>query len=508
MLNKIIYILIFSLIGTALYSQSTIAQYDSTTYMQYRLANWKQLIKTGKEANKKGITFYYLSYRMGIAYYEQHNFAKAIPYFEKVLETNTLDPFVYNYLYYSYLETSQYRKAEALKKAVPAHLKVSFNTAKESTIQSISSIYTNAKFDTGHLKNTYLKGADSTYGEMPLVPIQNSSISFYTGIHPLPMLHINISGTQLWSTNFQRFSHKENNYYFENSAEQKQMYLQVQSETVNGWKFSVAGHLLSVKTTYYIAWSDTSYLTINSVVKKETTNETYYINTDYLNIPNYTVQTKKESMHSNDYLFHAGISKSNAFWNATLGGAYSSLLGTKIMQADAAISVYPFGNNRTQISSGIIAKKQLHTSENIEKQWNCAVSKQVSPHASLFIAYKYGQIHNYSEYEGNVIYNTDYNIKKSLETGITLSFFKNKLYWFSSFELKEFESAYLYSQETSKKLSTKQIEYFTIWSNSTNQYIGEPIIEDYPYEEPQYSIKQEYFRFTNYILKTGLTWYF
>jgi tetratricopeptide (TPR) repeat protein len=76
---------------------------DEKTYSLYLNKQWKELIEVGKLAKKKNIDFYYLQYRMGLAYYELKNYRKAIPYFEEVLEQQPQDKPAREYLYFSYL---------------------------------------------------------------------------------------------------------------------------------------------------------------------------------------------------------------------------------------------------------------------------------------------------------------------------------------------------------------------------------------------------------------------
>ena len=76
---------------------------DQKTFELYENEKWKELIEVGKLAIKDNIDFYYLQYRMGIAYYGLKNYRKAIPYFEKVLEQQAQDKTAQEYLYYSYL---------------------------------------------------------------------------------------------------------------------------------------------------------------------------------------------------------------------------------------------------------------------------------------------------------------------------------------------------------------------------------------------------------------------
>ena len=87
---------------------------DRKTYELYENRKWKELIETGKLARKKNIDFYYLQYRMGIAYYELKNYRKAIPFFEKVVKQQAQDKPALEYLYYSYLFSGREDDARVL----------------------------------------------------------------------------------------------------------------------------------------------------------------------------------------------------------------------------------------------------------------------------------------------------------------------------------------------------------------------------------------------------------
>lgn len=79
------------------------AKTDSLTYSLYLEKQWDDLIAEGEKALKNGVDFYYLQIRMAIAWYEKHNYRKAIPYFENALEYDRNNQFALEYLYFAYL---------------------------------------------------------------------------------------------------------------------------------------------------------------------------------------------------------------------------------------------------------------------------------------------------------------------------------------------------------------------------------------------------------------------
>lgn len=90
--------------------------YDSLTYAQYLLKDYKALILTTKEAESKKIEFPYRNYRTAIAYYEQKNYAKAVKFYEKALYDVPDDLFLKESLYSAYLLSGQKVNADIYAK--------------------------------------------------------------------------------------------------------------------------------------------------------------------------------------------------------------------------------------------------------------------------------------------------------------------------------------------------------------------------------------------------------
>jgi len=87
---------------------------DQKTYSFYQKAAWDSLIAVGKQAKKHQIDYFYLNYRMGIAYFYKNMFYSASFYLEKAAKQNTAahdDAFFNKHLYLSYIYTLRYGKA-------------------------------------------------------------------------------------------------------------------------------------------------------------------------------------------------------------------------------------------------------------------------------------------------------------------------------------------------------------------------------------------------------------
>lgn len=83
---------------------------ESKTLSYYYASNWDSLIFLGEKAEKSGIDYYYLNYRIGLAYYYTSDFFTASYYFNKAYKQNktaTLDSFFKEKYFFSLLYSRQ-----------------------------------------------------------------------------------------------------------------------------------------------------------------------------------------------------------------------------------------------------------------------------------------------------------------------------------------------------------------------------------------------------------------
>jgi len=79
---------------------------EKNTLNYYQNAQWDSLIQLAKSANKQDIDYYYLNYRMGVAYFYKNNFIQAIHYLQKAVSQNRQsldDDFFVEILHLSYV---------------------------------------------------------------------------------------------------------------------------------------------------------------------------------------------------------------------------------------------------------------------------------------------------------------------------------------------------------------------------------------------------------------------
>ncbi|TVQ69814.1 MAG: hypothetical protein EA363_08980 [Balneolaceae bacterium] len=79
----------------------TTSSVDAETYRLWLDRDWDGLLRTGNEALEQGIDFYYLRYRMGIAWYEKKNYHQAVRHFRSAWKSDTDNDVLKEYLYYA-----------------------------------------------------------------------------------------------------------------------------------------------------------------------------------------------------------------------------------------------------------------------------------------------------------------------------------------------------------------------------------------------------------------------
>ena len=109
-------------------SGPTASSVDTATFELWRDQDWDGLIATGRDALDHGIDFYYLRYRMGIAWYEKGNYHQAARHFQAAWRMNPDDGLLNEYLYYSYLFSGRSYESDWLKSSFPSTLENRLNT--------------------------------------------------------------------------------------------------------------------------------------------------------------------------------------------------------------------------------------------------------------------------------------------------------------------------------------------------------------------------------------------
>ncbi len=187
----------------------------SLAYFQKK--SWNKLIELGELAEIRGLDFYALQYRLGVAYYKKNNYLEASRHFENTLTFNSGDIYALEYLYYSYLFSGRERDARLLSKDFVPALK------KKMGLESpriFDFLYTEGGVKASSLPDSM---SNMFYGSTGLRHILSPTIDVY---HSFSFL-------------------KQD--YFDVDFNQYQYYLSSNFQLAKGWTLSPAIHILGMK---------------------------------------------------------------------------------------------------------------------------------------------------------------------------------------------------------------------------------------------------------------------
>ncbi len=112
MINKIILSIFFTLtFAVNIMGQSSFKEINTQSLKHYNTATWDSVIYYGKVAAKNDIDYYYLNYRLAVAYFYTADYYTSTYYFDKCINQNELalsDLFFIDLYYRALLYTKQY----------------------------------------------------------------------------------------------------------------------------------------------------------------------------------------------------------------------------------------------------------------------------------------------------------------------------------------------------------------------------------------------------------------
>jgi tetratricopeptide (TPR) repeat protein len=359
---------------------------DISTYRQYMNLQWDSLISEVNQYLEKGIDYYYLRARLGVAYYMKQNYVKAIRHFNKALEMNPEDQFTIEYLYYA-----------SLFKGDDFEAKLFADKLSPARRQELG------------IKNRFIEGysADVTYSFTPDKKLETVNNSSVTGVQQIPNSFTNANltlkempGKRLKLVEGYTFLYKNSDYYNKTTSAndlysshilQNQFYASAIYYPARGWQIAGAYHqiLVSIPAT-------TS--TGNGQGKKR--------ETTYSTLSNYS--------------FSGSLTKSFGYFDLGYTYSGSELNYYKQQQHTFNIGIYPLGNlNLYLLNRFIIQNDETFPGTKsfiAGETFGVKINKHLWAEANLLA----GNIRNMSDYGSYIIYN-DVNPLK-LKSGISLLF--------------------------------------------------------------------------------------
>ncbi|WP_338356633.1 tetratricopeptide repeat protein [Yeosuana marina] len=401
----------------------SIIEIDKLTYDYFNQKKWNELIDLGKQSLKNNIDFYYLQYRMGIAYYNKRNYRKAIPYFENVVSITPEDAIAKEYLYYSYLFGLQVEDAR--------NVLVSLNTAEhrekisfynqEKTINGVSLNYKNILFDDYAINNTVVDN---------LTQRTRNSLSYYS-----VNLFNYAANSSIFDFNLSLLSGKNSIYdiayspeIIEEKMKQYQLYF--------SWNKHIGkGTNLKFGLTYMnetLDWNELQQTTTGNV---NSPNQTLIYNGSFSNFASYFSFSK--TMKNVDF---------------TLASSFSRINSNSLIQPSISISYFPLGNASLYAKTDVFYQHNFTYQSNKNIVLKQSINSTISPNFGLNIFGLYGKIFNFVDDEGMTMYNNLDALN----------------YWYGA------SANYYFSNK---------VQFYVILKNEglINQYTQDEIIIDNPY---------------------------
>ena len=350
-------------------SKLTLSEVDNLTYKYYNEQEWDELIKVGKEAIKNDMIFYYLNYRMGIAYYSKKRYRKAVSYFEKVVASTPEDTVAKEYLYYSYLLGSRLGDASE-----------TLYTLDKNHRKSIEFHKTNNLFNSLDLEYKYYSFDDfainKTVNTEVVQKVRNSMNYFSVDL----LNYSQNSSTFNFNVSFINgdnsvFDIKYSPEVIQEKMKQYQFYF--------SWKKQIANGLnLNFGLTYMrenLQWYDSQYSSGNST-------------------------TLVYDGSTNNFVGLMSLTKSIKNIDLSMGSSISRINDEKQAQPFMAIKWFPFSN--TSFYTNTTASYQYNfNTKNDNFIFKQSLVANLNSKLSLKAFGLYGKVYNYVDNNGMSIYN-------------------------------------------------------------------------------------------------------
>jgi tetratricopeptide (TPR) repeat protein len=409
---------------------------DSLTFKLYDQKNWSELINTGKKAISNGHDYYYMRMRMGIAYYERHNYSQSAKYFSRALEFNADDKTALEYLFYSYYLSGRYFQAWTVISGM--------NSSDRERIIKESRIKRNSVT----IESYYLNAATEYITSDPELNFTNNQggsqvVTKYFINNAVYLSHL----TGKRSSYYHSFTNlvKHNYLHYSDGAlyadleEQKvvqnQYYGRFNFFTRTGLIFSPSFHILTAAYPL-VAFSSTG-----------------------MNPLAYTYNGQ-----SNGFAGGFGITKTGGYFSFSGEAVYSKLNKIEQLQGTLSLIFYPAGNRNIYIGGNFsVLYNPGSDSREIRPVPGFIAGFAVSSKVWFEFSGTSGNMKNHTESNGLIIYNgIDYPIGK-YSGKIILPFYKSGITLFAGAGIGSYSSEFLpfngYNNYDPNKLNYKNYSF-------------------------------------------------
>ena len=427
------------------FSQDNTENIEQKTLELFQNKQYKRLIHVGENAIKNNTDYFFLRYRIGVAYYNLGNYRMAVYHFEKAMVFNSDDASELEYLYYAYLYSGRNADANLLTSKFPDYLKEQVNY-KQKYLNSIyieggpslsNNIPKNAGIDINDTANIYGENDlnnNIIYAHIGLKHDILPFLSFYHGFSHIAIEKRKIISIQFWDVLGNHHNWDSVSNY---TLTQNEYYINSDIQLKNGLKLTPAFHFIQVDSKSLIYEFDTATL-----IGK--------FSSSTVSIKNYVVSL--------------ALSREYKKFSLNLFTTYSNLNSAKQIQGGIGITYFPFGNldlytnsNLTYFYQKTSGGQGQGSTKETRFIFDQMIGFKIFPKLWSEASITFGNLANYNEKNAFIVYNIADKI--NLKTGISFIYsLSSKIELSLRYQFLSRESDYI-TYENSKTSITKTTKY-------------------------------------------------
>lgn len=406
------------LISLSANSQKTlsVAQVDKESYALFQKGQWNELISFAAKANKEGVDFYYLQYRLAIANYELKKYRTSADLFQKLYQDNTEDAIIKEYLYFSYLLGGQEKDAVRIQNNLAQSTSKKYGIGKTKFVSGIYS----------EVKNELLDDYSVESDQLQEQTVRKNFLHYSIGLNHQLGERVSL---------FQAFSHVDvknsivsETYFFDEDLTQNQYYLKSTIQLDWGSQLILAAHWLTTKINGNPLNVQNEVAAIEPQVKAGNGpggggNQSDPVITDS------GVELYPYSFKQNSFIAYLGLQQKISNLQLELGVLYSSMNNETRWQQEIALRYYPLGNTNLYFTCSFanqMEKEQTSTWLN-RKYWKVGTGFRLAKNTWANAGYTFGDLYKQVENQGYSIFNGVNRVKNRKEFSIYQYLSKGKL---------------------------------------------------------------------------------
>ncbi len=435
---------------------------DKETYRYYQEGKWDSLILLGNEGLSQGFDYFYLRYRMGIAYYTLENYSKAEKHFQKAHEFNQSDETLLSYLYYTNAFLNRENQAAYYARQIKPDKRKELVDFRDSFVEKI------------YLETGFLGGDDlEKNGDLArdwtdsTIYIENqlSDNTFYThgGLNfrlgPRLGLYAAVNYIRKEKTNKYRYytdleldeiidTEYTRDYYYKMIHEEKsfssyvkqlQFYLKTDLLLEKDWTLSPYLHYLNVRYKKFDVLYSPHEESAIAYYDKTQMDSVYF---DYIR-NQYKFKRKDTSL--NDYILGISAVKHLDCFSFSMGASVSRLNFNDQLALHAGLTYFPFGNLKLYGSTNVsyYHEKSINDQTDSKILFFQQAGIQVVPRLWLEGSFGIGGLENTYRENAFVVYNVYDKIRYLLEANLILAL-SGQLEISIRYQFREKESSYVH----------------------------------------------------------------